>query len=70
MVSSKNKVSVPGECVVQPCLFEGECAWWVLVENFCANFENPFQKMGMVVDDKYIMDDEIEESLFEMSLSL
>ena len=39
----------------------------VLVENFCENLDNIFQHMGIDVDDKYLMDNEIKEALFELS---
>jgi hypothetical protein len=39
----------------------------VLVKNLCANFENIFQHMGIDLDDEDLMDDEIEEAMFEMS---
>ena len=39
----------------------------VLVENLCENSDNIFQHMGIDINDDDLMDDEIKESLFELS---
>jgi hypothetical protein len=39
----------------------------VLVENFCGNFDNLIQRMGIDINDEDLMYDEIEESLYELA---
>jgi hypothetical protein len=39
----------------------------LLIENLCGKFEDLFQLIGIDMDDQDIMDDEIEEALFELS---
>ena len=39
----------------------------MLVENLCGNFENIFQHMGIYIDDKDLMVEEIKEALFALS---
>ena len=39
----------------------------MLVENFCRDFENLFQHMGIDIDDEDLMDEEIKEAMFELS---
>ena len=38
-----------------------------MVENFCENIDNIFQRMGIDVDDEDLMDDEIKEDMFKLS---
>ena len=39
----------------------------VLVEKFCGNFDNLIQRMGIAINDKYLMYDEIEKPLYELA---
>ena len=39
----------------------------VLIENFCGNFNNLIQCMGIDINDEDLMYDEIEESLYELA---